>query len=167
MTHENLEGVRGEEGGRIGEDHDPVAGAGHGLVERVGLSPALGEEDRLDTGVRGGAQDVVGPVGGAVGDEDHLQPVARVVEPADIGELGRQVLLLVVGGDDERHRRQLGEGGRRWSAVAARSEVAPVPPDLHQGGGEEQEDGVEDVGVRHQEETDPEEALGRGHGPCA
>ena len=62
-----------------------------------------------------------GRVGGAVGGDDQLEPLARVVERQRVGDLGRDHLLLVVGGDDQRDDRQL-----LGSAHAGGSIVVPA-----------------------------------------
>src|SRR5713101_1135795 len=57
---------------------------------------------------RQGAHDLLGRVGRAVGDHHHLEALGRIVEGEGVLELRGDHPLLVVGGDDEGHRRQDG-----------------------------------------------------------
>ena len=74
------------------------------------LAAARQVEDEVGAGVAG---ELDGPVGGAVGGDDQLEPLARVVERERVGDLGRDHVLLVEGGDDQRDARRLGaaDGG--------------------------------------------------------
>ena len=62
-----------------------------------------------------------------VGGDDDLQLVARVVELEQVLDPPRDRRLLVVGGDDHRHRRL--EVGLRARAAARRARAAPRTPD--------------------------------------
>jgi hypothetical protein len=89
-------------------------------------------------------------VGGAVGGDDQLEALARVVEREDVGDLGGDHALLVVGGDDQRHARQLAQGD--WATITA-SECLD-------------EERIEDVGVDDQPGRRPERRRHGRHG-CA
>ncbi len=93
-------------------------------------------------------RDLLGPVGRGIGGDDELELVARVVELEQVLDAARDHRLLVVGGDDHRHRR-LDVG----LANAARRDAR------EQG----REGGIEDVRPREQHERGPEEDLDDEH----
>jgi hypothetical protein len=130
VPHELPERVGLEERRGVGHHEQLVAGVPDALVHRGPLSGARGADDDLDRRVVHASEDLVRPVGGAVRDDHDLEAIARVVELAEIRELVREVTLLVVGRDDERHRRQLAVAERQAAALAAAAEVAKVGPGL-------------------------------------
>jgi hypothetical protein len=114
-------------------------GVGEGLdqvAQRVGRPEAVGvrEGEELARGPLGGGVlggDLAAPgqvehevgaggtgpfdrrVAGAVGGDDHLEQIARIVERERVGDLRRDHLLLVVGGNDQGDAGQSVQGGRR------------------------------------------------------
>src|SRR5215470_599372 len=137
------------------------------VVRGAGLALTGRQEDALDASIRGRSQDVVGAVRRAVGDEDYLEAVAWIVEPADVGELIPEPSLLVVGRDDEGDCWELRRVLDRRSAVSPRAQVMPIPAHLNERVGEEEHYRVEEVGVRHQEKRCPEDELCKAHGEVA
>jgi hypothetical protein len=87
----------------------------------------------------------------AVAGHDHLEALARIVERAQVGDLGGDHGRLLVGGDDQGDMGRLGGLGRRAPAPAQ-------PPDP----GEEQ--AISDLRVDEQPGAGPEGDLQRGHG---
>ena len=84
---------------------------------------------------------LVGGVSGTVGDEEDLQAVLRVLERGQVGQLGRQVPLLVVRRDDQRDRRE---------RARVRVDAAPRP-EPGRGRCEEEHGRIEQIRVGHEE----------------
>ena len=159
MPDELPDRVRTEHGRGVREHEDPVPGPLDRAIERGGLAGARREQEGLDGRVVDGRQDVVGAIGRTVGDEDHLEPVARIVEVRDVGDLILQTRLLVVRGHDQRHRRQLGVAERPAPAVAPGREEAEVGARLGERVDDEEQARIEDVRVAHERETPPEDRV--------
>ena len=120
-----------------------------GGVEGGDLAAGRQLEDEVGAG-RAGA--LGGRVGGAVGGDDQLQPLARVVERERVGDLGGDHLLLVVGGDDQGDPRRLARqrpGAERRPAGAGATRA-------------QQHQRVAEVGVDDQGGAEPEEDRGDG-----
>ena len=132
----------------VGEGEDLAAGALGGGVLGGDLAAARQVEDEVGAG-RPGALD--GGVGGAVGGDDQLEPLARVVEREGVGDLGGDHLLLVVGGDDQGDPRQLLPGAGAQGRTAAQPDQRP------------QGERVAEVGVDDQPGADPEDDREGGH----
>ena len=92
------QGVRRPEAVGVGEGDQLAGGAlGRGVLGEQLAAPGKVEDE---VGARRpGALD--GRVRGAVGGDDQLQPLPRVVERQRVGDLGRDHVLLVVGGDHQ------------------------------------------------------------------
>src|SRR5215510_141080 len=103
------------------------------VVQSAPFALAGGQKEAPEASVGGFPQDLVGGVRRAVGDDDDLEPVTGIVEPAKVVELVGKPNLLIVGRDDERDRRELRRvlGGR--ASIAPRPEVTPVAAYLHEG----------------------------------
>ena len=86
------------------------------------LPPRRQVEDEVGAG---GAGALDGGVGGAVGGDDQLEPLARVVEGEGVGDLGGDHLLLVIGGDDQG---DAGGGSLRRSRRLPASASGDLPP---------------------------------------
>src|SRR5207237_6913969 len=77
-----------------------------GMVLRDRLPVAAAEREQLRPVAALRADDLLGPVARAVGDDEDLEPVRRVLERERVRELLRDRALLVVRRDDERDRRR-------------------------------------------------------------
>ena len=90
---------------RVGHDDDLPAQLRHDVVQHGGLSAArLEGDDRHAIGLPG-ARTLRRPVGRSVGGDHDLQPVARVVERAEILDARADPRGLVVRDDHRAHRR--------------------------------------------------------------
>src|SRR5262249_36352076 len=124
------DGARGEQRCGVGEDQNVVSSLSHRVVQGAGLALAGGQKNALDIRIRSSSQDVVGAIRRAVGDDDYLEAVAWIVEPAEVRELVLEAGLLRIGPDDEGDRRQVRRilGGR--AAVPSWAQGVPVPARL-------------------------------------
>ena len=130
----------------VEEDEEIAGGLGDGGVESGGLAAGGGEEDGDEAGVGCGVarEEVVGGVGGAVGDEENLEERCGVVEGGEVGELAREVCGLVAGCHDD------GDGGLEGSGEGGAWAHSMK---------EEEEHGIAGVGVEDQGRGDPEEEF--------
>jgi hypothetical protein len=99
---------------RVREREHLAARALHRGIERRHLAAAGELQDLVGAGL---PRRLGRSVRGAVRRDDHLQPVARVVERQRIVDLAANHVLLVVRGDDQRHRRQRVVVRRGWAAA--------------------------------------------------
>ena len=149
VGHQRAQAPRVIDGGRVGEDYDLAPGDRDRLVLRQRLALAR-QREQLHAAGEAGAHDLLGRVGRAVGDHHHLEALGRIVEGEGVLELRGDHPLLVVGGDDEGHRRQDGRLPDRAGAQARE---------------EEDEAGVARVHVDHERHRRPEDR--RSHRPSS
>ena len=104
---------------RVGERDHLGIGLGHGAVLRGRLPGALHAQELHVRRARGELlDDLVGAVGRAVGRDDDLESLRRVVELEEVLDAARDHVLLVVGRDDHGH-----VGSRVVLADRARAEA--------------------------------------------
>ncbi len=119
---------------RVGEGDDVARALGHRTVQRGELAAAR-QREQADARIVGGTllHDLVRAVGRAVGDDEDLELLGRVVEREQVLEPRRDHVLLVVRGDDHRDARRdvrLAHGARPDAREQRRRErIAHVRPD--------------------------------------
>jgi len=94
------------DGRGVGEDQDLAGRLLDGAVLSHRLSIAAAQRDELHARAEG-ADDLLRPVRRAVRDDDHLEPVGRIVERERVLELGADGGFLVVRRDDEGNGREV------------------------------------------------------------
>ena len=122
--HQLAQGVGRPRRVRVAEREQLAARPLGACVLRRHLALALEVEDEVGAG---GPGELDRAIGRAVGGDDHLQELARVVERERVADLRLDHLLLVVRGDDQRHRRQLRQRrGAPWPGACGRAAPAPA-----------------------------------------
>ena len=102
VAHELAQRVRRPGRVRVAEGEDLALGLADGAVHRRQLPAPLGLEQAHAVVA---AHDLVRAVGRAVGGDDELELVGRVVELEQVLDAAADHVLLVVRGDDQRDRR--------------------------------------------------------------
>ena len=110
------------EGVGVGEGEDLALGLPDGGVQRRHLAAPGQLQHPVGAGRAGQLR---GAVGGAVGGDDQLQALPRVVELERVGDPPLDHRLLVVGGHDQRHPRQL--AGATPTPTRPRRTASPAP----------------------------------------
>jgi cobalamin biosynthesis protein CbiM len=121
----------------------PVMMLGHLTV--AGLAEALEAKDLGAHRMR--ARRLVRPIRGCVGTDQHLHPVARVIQGHQVVQFAPDVRGLVAGREDQRHPRKLRLPLLRGRGMGGRA-FRPYRPNL-------QQKGVTEIGVADERERRP------------
>ena len=133
--------VRRERGSDVGEDEDVAGRDLHRTSLGILFSPASGSPDQDDALFLECPRNRVGGVHRAVRRDDDLQPVSWIFEAQRVLDLPLDPRLLIVGRDDERHRRR---------------HVCPVDPSLANRRHDTEQYRVQDICVGDEDHRRPE-----------